>query len=438
MFATTHKIQGAGGAGGDDLYWLTTIAHSSSGVQNFGIRADNSNSVCGAGFLTGDNKSYLLKFEADGSISWNKTFENSNGTGFRGIASDYSGNIWTSGFDSPNGINRGILAKYSSSGSLQLQKTYGPASGQYVYFNYITIDSSNNIYASGPMTAGAVAYNYGPGLVKLNSSGVVQWQKTVAGGGSGSAKSPVDGSGNSFLIYSTQTSNSTITAIKLDSSGSVVWQKGISGQGYVYSRNAVVDSSGNLYISFACTAYSSGSNTGPAIVKLNSSGVVQWCRTLNFFLTNFTDNVAVNDAGDVYVSYVTKAVSGDKDIKIIKYNSSGSLQWQRSLGSSAAENMQFNSLALDKNDNVLVSFDTNVTGSGVNTSAVYVKLPPDGSGTGTYGSFVYAASSYTSTARSVSSSNLSNTVSNLSYSVSNASGTDSSTSYTENTYEITP
>jgi len=438
MFTTTHKIQGAGGAGGEDLYWLTTIAHSSFGFRNFGIRDNSSGSVFGTGSFNGDNKSYLLKFEADGSISWNKTFEGSGPTYFRGIASDYSGGIWTAGLESGSGTSMATLNKYSSSGSLQLQKTYGPTSSQYVYFNNITIDSSNNIYASGPMTTGSVQFNYGAGIVKLNSSGVLQWQKTVVASGSNTCKSPVDGSGNSFLIYSTSTSNSTLTAIKLNSSGSVVWQKGISGLGYVYGRNSFVDSSGNLYISFATSAYSSGSDVGPAIVKLNSSGVVQWCRTLNFLLKNYTDNVAVNDAGDVYVSYVTKAVSGDQDIKIIKYNSSGSLQWQRSLGSSAAENMQFNSLALDKNDNVLVSFDTDVTGSGVNSTAAYVKLPPDGSGTGTYGSFVYAASSYTSTTRSVSSSNVSNTVSNLSYSVSNASGTDSSTSYTENTYEITP
>jgi len=67
MFTTTHKIQGAGGAGGEDLYWLTTIAHSSFGFRNFGIRDNSSGSVFGTGSFNGDNKSYLLKFEADGS-----------------------------------------------------------------------------------------------------------------------------------------------------------------------------------------------------------------------------------------------------------------------------------------------------------------------------------------------------------------------------------
>jgi hypothetical protein len=73
--------------------------------------------------------------------------------------------------------SRGILMKIDLSGNLTwaTQITNSPYS---IVYNGIVIDSSDNVYVSGVATA-ASATNYLAFIAKYNSSGTLQWQKTI-------------------------------------------------------------------------------------------------------------------------------------------------------------------------------------------------------------------------------------------------------------------
>jgi hypothetical protein len=429
MFTTTHKIQGAGGAGGEDSYWLTTIRKSGVNILNFGINADTSNSVYGIG--TDLTSGYLLKFEEDGSLAWNKTLQGTGVTQFISIIPETSGSIWVSGLDNGANPNRGLLAKYSSDGTLQLQKIYGGSGASNITdhkFNFLSQDSSGNLFASGPMKRSSG--NQASGIVKLNSSGVIQWQIVSYDSIFNDASdTTVDSSNNVYQIV-VGNGGDKVFVIKRNSSGTVLNSFKLLGNQSI-SQGCSIDSSDNLYVSFNTTTFTGGNIAG--VVKVNSSGTVQWCRTLAVATNLYSDNVLVDSNDDVYLTF-SNVSSSDRDLIIVKYNSSGSLQWQRSLGSTGSEIVVRTNL--DNNNNLLVSFSTDAIGSDRNS--VYAKLPSDGSGTGTYGSFVYAASSYTSTSRTISPSSINFTDENLSQPISNLSGTASTNSYTETTYEITP
>jgi hypothetical protein len=84
---------------------------------------------------------------------------------------------------------------------------------------------------------------------------------------------------------------------------------------------------------------------------------------------------------------------------IFKYNTSGVIQWQRSLARTSGT-IALRGITLDTSNNLLVTGETNLNAGDIFT----IKVPTDGSKTGTYsvggGSFVYAASSITEGASS--------------------------------------
>ena len=74
---------------------------------------------------------------------------------------------------------------------------------------------------------------------------------------------------------------------------------------------------------------------------------------------------------------------------IIKYNSSGTIQWQRVLGGTGSDDCL--DLVIDSSFIYLGGKTT--TDSAGSVDLITAKIPISGSGTGTYGSFTYASAS---------------------------------------------
>jgi len=92
------------------------------------------------------------------------------------------------------------------------------------------------------------------------------------------------------------------------------------------------------------------------------------------------------------VGYTSSEGAGATSFLITKYNTGGSLIWQRILYGSGVDIMY--DVVVDSDDNLRVIGYTNTDGEGSN-DILYAVLPSDGSDTGTYGDFTYAASTLT-------------------------------------------
>ena len=98
-------------------------------------------------------------------------------------------------------------------------------------------------------------------------------------------------------------------------------------QGTPLQQNAVVlDSQENLIIA-------GNTNTRGHVVKLNSLGIRQWAAVIDNMNTSEgygAGDVAVDTSDNVYyISSTQSAGAGDWDLFLIKFNSSGVEQWQR-------------------------------------------------------------------------------------------------------------
>jgi hypothetical protein len=220
--------------------------------------------------------------------------------------------------------------------------------------------------------------------VKYNSSGTIQWQRTLGGTATTDVAYgiAIDSSDN---VYITGVADTDIVTAKYDSSGAIQWQRRLSGAGTDFAYGITCDASSNVLI----TGWTDSQGSGLAdilTVKYNSSGTLQWQRIIGSATADEGRGVAADTAGNVYV-----AGSTSTDAAVVKYDSSGTLQWQRTFGGAGTDSGLGVSVL---GTTFIMSGRTTSAGVG-GEEALLVRLPTDGSLTGTYGAFTYAAGAMT-------------------------------------------
>ena len=150
----------------------------------------------------------------------------------------------------------------------------------------------------------------------------------------------VDSSGNIYVAYHTYGGSTDIDVVKYNKQGSVLWARRLSQAvaNSLYFDSCVLDSSGNFYLSGG--VYRSSRNF-MVVVKFNSSGTLQWARELgnatgNEVIPGERNAIDVDSSGNVYVGgYIRDPSTFLSKAFYAKWNSSGTLQAQESFGVSS-------------------------------------------------------------------------------------------------------
>lgn len=400
-------------AAGKGEYWIATLdgTNLDSG-RSVAVDSLNNIYVCGRTRLTasGPDISAIAKYNASGALQWQRTYQAVVSSEGDSLAVDGSGNVYICGTANISTVDRIIVAKYNSLGAVQWQRQLFPSLGNASGFAVAT-DDSGNVYVLGRTNENSQTI---PLIAKFDTTGTIQWQRTL--GISFTTPSPnsitVDDSGNVYICgqYSLD-----IFFAKYNSSGTLQWQKTINALGSDAAFSIKIDSSGDVYICGSTSSEGQG-NFDCWLAKYNSSGVVQWQRVLGSASSDGAYSVAVDGSGGVYITGLA-----DGEGVIAKYNSSGVIQWQRSLSRSS---LRGRSLAIDGLGNVCFCGESS-------SSFVIARLPSDGSLTGTYQGFVYAASSFVDSSASLPDST-------SSFGSSTSTLTVSSTSLTELAGNLVP
>jgi len=191
-------------------------------------------------------------------------------------------------------------------------------------------------------------------IVKLNSSGVIQWQKCLGGTGNDiatCAEQTIDGG---YIVAGYSASNNGNVSgnhgqwdywiVKLDTGGSIQWQKSLGGQysDEPFSIQQTIDSG---YIVAGYSTSNDGdvsSNRGGedyCIVKLTNSGSIQWQKCLGGTSDDQANSIQQTTDGGFIIAGTSSSndsdVSGNHgngDCWIVKLTSNGALQWQKCFG----------------------------------------------------------------------------------------------------------
>jgi uncharacterized delta-60 repeat protein len=188
-----------------------------------------------------------------------------------------------------------------------------------------------------------------------------------------------DSNGNVYISGSTEGSlgganqgDRDAWVAKYNTYGELVWKRQLGTSSYDYSNGVATDSKGNIYISGVTSGSLAGANQGSAdawVAKYNTTGALVWKRQLGSFRDDYSRGVATDSKGNIYISGYTNgslagANQGVLDAWVAKYNTTGALVWKRQLGTSNDDSSQ--DVAIDSKGNVYISGETNGSLAGAN------------------------------------------------------------------------
>ncbi len=213
-----------------------------------------------SGFHGGQDDCWILRFDVNGNLLWQKALGGSNLDGadeihqtvdggfiMVGSTSSNDGNV-TNNHTNVNGIDDYWVVKLDPFGSIEWQKTLGGTSGDSATSIKITSDNGYIVSGSSSSNNGDVSgWHCCTGkdywIVKLNSNGLIEWQKTLGGSNGDDGNDISLTNNNGYIItgrtYSiggdvSQNSNASNLSgnywlVRLNSIGGILWNKSIGG-----------------------------------------------------------------------------------------------------------------------------------------------------------------------------------------------------------------
>lgn len=307
---------------------------------------------------------WILKLNSSGTIQWQKTLGSLNTDSAYDIeqTSDggyvFIGTVGNSNGDVIGNYGSQIwVVKLNSSGVITWQKTLGGTYEEIGYCIKQTSDGGYIIAGSNNSNDGDVTGNHGfidAWIIKLNSTGILQWQKSYGGTEFDAAYNIKQTSDGGYIVAAyTGSNNGNITnfhgfydvwILKLNSIGNLVWQKTLGGLGQDIANEIQITNDGGYIIAGGTGSYDGdvfGQHGGfdAWVVKMNSFGTIQWQKTIGGSSGDTSSSIKqTNDGGYIICG---NTVSNDGDLTgnningdgwVFKLNSLGMIEWQKSIG----------------------------------------------------------------------------------------------------------
>jgi uncharacterized delta-60 repeat protein len=329
IFAVVFSI---GSAQGQTLLTETTWGGVGSDVaEGVASAADGSSYVVGITdsftvdqFDNPSPKIFVVKFAPDGSLSWQRIW---NGTTIRGlgrpdVAVSVDGSVYVTGITADNG-NDAVLLKFDANGTLVWEKAWGGAASDEGLA--VATASDGSVYIAGTATS------FGPSssglfVVKFDSAGNLVWQR-ISDRAQGNAVA-VASDGSVYAAGTTprnEIGNFDIVVLKITAAGSVVWQRTYSAGEVVDPRGRMAAGpDGSIVMAGAIQTVRRTADIAALIVKLTSDGALVFDKQFDGRVSETGDGVAVAPDNTIYVAGTTTTFgAGNQDAFVLHLQPTG-------------------------------------------------------------------------------------------------------------------
>ena len=317
---------------------------------------------------------WVLKFNAEDELEWNKTYGGSADERGSSIIQTQDGGYAILGFsfsaDGDVTENAGLqdywLAKLDPNGTIVWQKSFGYQGAD----TGISVIQTNDqgylisgildVTASGGLGNSSRGENRHAGgdywILKLSSFGDIEWSRYFGGNNTDTPEGIVQTEDNGFIIAGGSDSDDTdissnigsydFWVIRISSSGDLVWEKSFGGNQIDEARAIVKSGDGNYLIAGDTRSETNDitENNGAAdlwLIKISPLGELLWEKTIGG--TNFDVARAIvttQDFGFLLTGSSRSADinvsenNGQNDAWALKVDSNGNLQWETTIGGS--------------------------------------------------------------------------------------------------------
>jgi len=268
----------------------------------------------------------------------------------------------------PQGAEDCWVVKLDTEGNLQWEQSFGGNgfdTARYVEETedggYILVGWTASVTCDITVSQGTTDYL----VVKLNASGETEWKKTYGGSGYDEAYALRQTADGGYIVIGSGSSGGQISAphgnedywiVKLDTSGNIQWEKSLGGTNRDSGRMIETTNDGG-YIASGYTTSNDGQvsfhhgSSDIWVVKINETGLIEWQRALGGASSEYALGTGIKQTSDggYIVSGATGSIDGDvmgnhgmmipanfglQDGWIVKLSTLGEVQWQRPLGGS--------------------------------------------------------------------------------------------------------
>ncbi len=394
--------------GGTDLDKLRAVDATEDGGFILGGFSSSNNS----GEKSEDSKGggadlWVVKLDAAGNILWQKTIGGDGYEELHNISQTTDGGYILGAFSNSGisgdktEVNMGgwdyWVIKLDANGAILWQNTIGGSGNDLLYYGVQQTRDGGYIlggYSSSDISGDKSLSSFGSEdywVVKLNPQGAIEWQKTYGGVGSDQLMNLDLSDDNGYILSgyfnSDISGNKTENGrggwdywiVKIDSTGIILWQKTLGGDmdefpfpiqqtydaGYIVAGHSLSGISGNK----------TTEDFGEAdvwVIKMDKDGEVLWQKN---FGGNKRDGIIslkqTTEGGYLLGAYSGSGISGNKtsinygmdDCWLIKLDSLGNSEWQKSIGGSGSEYIL--ELNLTKEGGIFLGTFSNSDSSGI-------------------------------------------------------------------------
>ncbi len=281
-------------------------------------------------FGAGWGDALLIKTDANGNVSWAKTYGGTNDDWASSVQQTSDGGYivagWTHSFGAGNGDV--FLMKTDANGNVSWARTYG---GTGYEFPRLVRQTSDGGYIVAGLT-----YSFGAGngdffLIKTDANGNLQWAKTYGGTGDEFAFSVQQTSDGGYIVAGHTTSFGAgswdIFLIKIDANGNVQWAKTYGGTGndHAWTGSLLQTSDGGYIVAGFTTSFGAG-GADFILIKTDANGNLQWAKTYGGTgVDTAIFSQRTSDGGYIIAGQTTSFGAGNEDLFLVKTDANGDI-----------------------------------------------------------------------------------------------------------------
>jgi hypothetical protein len=372
-----------------ELDWVKNFGGSGNeSAQSIVKTTDGGFAVVGyTGSIDGDvatksqeeNDYWLLKFDGNGNLQWNKTYGGSMDDIGQSLAQTSDGGFVLTGYamssdgDASNneGFHDNWIIKLDAQGIMEWESSYGfsghdhsydiieASQGGYFFTGFLDITSARldgNTEKGNSLTSHGVGEFWG---TKIDEEGSIQWRGYFGGTNNDRAHGVVQTDDGGFVMagftesddYDISSTNGSYDfwVIKVDSFGNLLWEQSFGGEGIEVSYD-IAKTADNGFVVVGNTFSSNGDvflNHGQSdvwMIKLDEDGEMIWEKTYGGSQFDLAQAVVQSKDGGFLITgnsksddYDSSFNNGENDIWVVKTNRVGDLVWEKSFGGSGLD-----------------------------------------------------------------------------------------------------